>query len=174
MKTLLLSAAALFAAIGVCRSEPPPDQLVKTLMVIIREHCPDATITTNDIFTAKHGTMMFTLHGGLMTGEISPKTYQEEGPNFKGFLLTVGVEKGRYGGQAVVPQELRRPYFSTYISAPATEDGKNHYWIRFSYGGLLDPKLKQAIFAALPGGKFQQVMDANQPIAPQPPSNATH
>ena len=90
-----------------------------------------------------------------MTGEFSPKTYQQEGPNFRGFLLTVTVQKGRYEGQAVVPQELHGPYFPTYISAPMTEDGKNHYWITFSYGGRLDPKLKQAIFAALPGGKFQ-------------------
>ncbi len=86
-----------------------------------------------------------------MTGEISSETQQREGPNFQGFLLTVNVEKGRYEGQAVIPQELRGPYFPTFIDGPATEDGKNHYWITFSYGGRLDPKLKQAVFAALPG-----------------------
>lgn len=163
MKTLLLVAAFLSGLGSLCWSEPPPDELVKKLTAVIREHCPDAAIeTTNDVFTAKHGTMMFTLHGGSMTGEFSPKTYQREGPNFGGFLLTVTVEKGRYAGQARVPQELHGPYFPTYINAPTTPDGKDHYWITFSYGSRLDPKLKQAIFAALPGGKFQQDTGANR------------
>ena len=163
MKTLLLIATLLSSFLTPCWGEPPPDELVKKLTAVIREHCPDAAIeTTNGVFVAKHGTMMFTLHGGSKTGEFSPKTHEREGPNFKGFRLTVTVEKGRYGGAAVVPQELQGPYFPTYISAPGTEDGENHYWIMFSYGSRLDPKLKQAIFAALPGQEFNQDTGANR------------
>ncbi len=153
MKITLLSAAVLIATFGASGGETPPDDLVETLRVIILEHCPAATIATDELYTAKNGTMMFTLHGAAMTGEVSPKTHQTEGPNFKGFLLKIGVEQGHYNGQAVVPQVSQGPYFPTYIDCPATTDGKDHYWINFSYGSGLDPKLKQAILAALPGGK---------------------
>jgi hypothetical protein len=57
---------------------------------------------------------------------------------------------GPYAGQAMVPQELHGPYYPTFINAPPTEDGGNHYWISFSYGSRLGPGLKQAIFDALP------------------------
>jgi len=157
MKTLLLIAALLIGVESLRGSDTPPLHLVKNLTAVIREHCPYAVIeTTNGVFSAKHGTMVFTEHGHTMTGEFSQRTHQREGPNFKGFLLTITVKQGAYGGQAVVPQELRGPYFPTYINAPATEDGMDHYWISFSYGSRLDPALKQAIFAALPGAKFQQ------------------
>jgi hypothetical protein len=105
---------------------------------------------TDKEFTAKYGTMMFTLHNRSMSGEIFPKTHQEEGPNFKGFILRVSMEEGAYNGQGAVPQELRGPYYPTFIDGPLTNDGNNHYWIRFSYGSQLDPKLKQAIFEAIP------------------------
>jgi len=156
MKTLLLIAAFLAGLESLRASETPPARLVTKLTAVIQEHCPDAAIvTTNGVFTAKHGTMMFTEHGRSMTGEFSERTHQREGPNFKGFLLTITVRLGDYEGQAVVPQELHGPYFPTYINAPVTQDGKNHYWVTFSYGNQLDPKLKQAVFDALPGAKFQ-------------------
>ena len=66
----------------------------------------------------------------------------------------MGVENGPYQGQPVIPQELHGPYYPTFIDGPPTGDGTNHYWITFSNGSGLDPKLKQAIFDALPGGKF--------------------
>jgi hypothetical protein len=135
-----------------CLAEPPPEPLVKKLTDIIRSHCADAEIgVTNDVFRAKYGTMMFTLHTRQKTGEVSTNTYREEGPNFKGFLLTVTLEKGGYQGAAVVPQELHGPYFPTFLNAPRAEDGQHHYLIHFAYGSRLDPKLKAAILEALPG-----------------------
>lgn len=163
MMRLILSVALLVATGAASSKDAPPDELVKKLTGVIREYCPDASIlVTNGLFRATYGTMMFTLHGRQKDGEILTETHQQEGPNFKGFLLGVSVEKGPYGGQAVVPQELHGPYFASFIDGPATEDGKNHYWIVFSYGSRLDPRLKQAIFAALPRRKFQQSDGANR------------
>ncbi|HEX3890055.1 MAG TPA: hypothetical protein VHX90_04305 [Verrucomicrobiae bacterium] len=157
MKLSILSVCILMAGL-ICKAEPPPDAVVQKLTTVIHEQCPDAIIdTTNGLYIAKYGTMMFTLHSVGINGEISSKTYQAAGPNFKGFILIIGIEKGPYQGQAVIPQELKGPYFPTFIDAPLTEDGKNHYWITFSYGGRLDPKLKEAIFKALakqPGNKW--------------------
>ena len=151
LKSLLISTFVFAATMLRCLAEPPPDALVEKLTAIIRKHCPDAKFeVTNGLFTAKYGTMWFELYVRQMTGEILPKTRQEEGPNFKGFVLKIGVEKGPYAGQPVIPQELQGPYYPTFIDGPPTEEGSNHYWIRFSYGSRFDPKLKQAIFDALP------------------------
>lgn len=108
MRTSILTVLVLFAIASVARSEPPSDELVKRLTAVIRQHCPDAQFKVEkNTFTAKHGTMTYTVHGSFMTGEISPKTYQEEGPNFKGFLLTVTLEQGHRVNQAVTPQTMR-------------------------------------------------------------------
>ena len=139
-------------------SELPPDKMIKTLTAVIRAYCPEAAIETgNNLFTAKYGTMMFTLHGKSMTGEITATTHQEEGPNFKGFVLMVSMEKGPYTGQAVIPHVLHGPYYPTFIDGPPTKDGTNHYRIVFSYGSRLDPKLKQAIFDALPKSRTRRI-----------------
>ncbi len=58
-----------------------PDSLTQKLSAAIREHCPNALIAVSESeFTAKHGTMMFTVHRKSKTGEVYPGTYQEEGP----------------------------------------------------------------------------------------------
>ena len=157
MKLKFFPILVLVATVLTCKSELPPDKLVQKLTAVIREACPDAMIqVTNNLFTAKYGTMLFTLHGHKMTGEMLPQTRQEEGPNFKGFVLTVRTESGRYEGQSWIPQELHGPYFKTFIDGPPTDDGKDHYWITFSYGSRLDPKLKQAILNALPKARLKQ------------------
>lgn len=133
---------------------PPSKELVQKMTEAIRTHCPDATIeVTKREFIAKHGTMIFTVHGGTLNGVFQRKTHEQEGPNSKGFLLEVSLEDGQYGGQAGVPQTLREPYWQRFIDAPSTDDGKKHYRINFSYGSSLDPKLKQAIFDAIPKSK---------------------
>jgi hypothetical protein len=111
--------------------------------------------------------MMFTLHSVSMTGEVSPNTYQWEGPNYKGFILRVSLQDGEYRDQAAVPQTSHGPYFATFIDGPATDDGKKHYWVSFSYGGDLDPALKKAIFETIPKATFPQrrAGDAGKPQA---------
>ena len=136
------------------RMTPPSKELVKKLTETIRKHCPDAKFeVTTESFIAKHGTMMFTVHGHSMGGEVDEKTHQQEGPNFKGFLLKVSLEDGLYAGQAGAPQTLREPYWQRFFDVPSTDDGKQYHRINFSYGSSLDPKLKQAIFDAIPKTK---------------------
>ena len=155
MKTLTIAMLAFSATASVAQSEPPPDELVKRLTAVVRKECPDAQFEVDgNTFTAKRGTMMFTLHGRSMGGEIRSKTYQEEGPNYKGFMLKVSLQPGHAVTQAVTPQTLRGPYFPTYIDDPPTPDGENHYWVAFSYGSRLDKKLKTAILDAISRPNF--------------------
>src|SRR5439155_23836766 len=117
-----------------------------------RTHCPDAKIeVTKQEFVAKVDTMMFTLHRRGKAGEVFPDTYQEEGPNWKGFILRVTLREGTYGGAAAVPQILQEPYFATYIDAKAVKkNDAKHYFVRFSYGSRLDQDLKKAISETIP------------------------
>jgi hypothetical protein len=155
MKTLIMVVALVSAIASVGRPEPPPDELVNRLTAVIRKECPDAEFEVADnTFTAKHGTMMFTLHNKSMTGAISSRTHQKEGPNYKGFILKVTLEQGRRVNQVVTSQTLRGPYFPTYIDDPPTPDGKNQYWVTFSYGSRLDKKLKTAIEEAISRTNF--------------------
>ena len=165
MKSLLISILALAVATLPCKAERPPDALVNKLTAVIREHCPNATVeVTEEAFRAKYQTMLFTVHDIQMTGNILPKPRQVEGPNYEGFLLDIRMQKGPYNGQLVVPQVIHEPYWSTFFDGPSSEDGQNCYWINFSYGGGLDPKLKQAIMDALPKKRFP-------PPAPSPGRN---
>jgi hypothetical protein len=157
-KTLLLSLLALNVAGASGRAaEPLSADLIKQLSNAIMEHCPEAEIAISEsgVFTAKHGTMMYTLHSTSKTGEVYPQTYQKEGPNFKGFILTVSLQDGRYEGAAVVPQTLQGPYFPTLIDAPGTGNGQKHYRITFSYGSRLDAQMKSAILDHIPKTKFR-------------------
>lgn len=155
MKILTFAVLTFAATASVGRSEPPPDELVNRLTAVICKECPDAEFEVADnAFTAKHGTMMFTLHGRSMGGAIRSKTHQEEGPNYKGFMLKVTLQQGREVHQAVTPQTLRGPYWKTYIDDPPTPDGENHYWAAFSYGSRLDQKLKTAIEEAISPTNF--------------------
>ena len=120
MHRTILASIAVLVTVHAATAEAPPDELVQKLTQAIRKHCPDATIeVSKQAFVAKFGTMTFTLHGRSKTGEVSPKTHQEEGPNYKGFMLHIALHDGRYQGAAVVPQTLQGPYFPTFIDAPA-------------------------------------------------------
>lgn len=143
---LLLGFLHSFAHAG-----PPPDEVMDRLTAAIREHSPDAKIEAAERgFTAKAGTMIFTLHRRSKTGEVFAQTDQREGPNFRGFMLSVSLLDGPYQGAAATPQTLKEPYFSTFLDARPAEGGRKHYWITFSYGGRLDERLKTAILEALP------------------------
>jgi hypothetical protein len=144
----------LFIA-GGSMAAPPPDDMIKKLTQTIKKLCPESTIeVTKDAFTAKHGTIVYTLHSRSKTGEVYPQTYQQEGPNFKGFMLNVSLQEGQYGGAAAVPQILQGPYFPTFLDAVPVEEGKKHYMVHFSYGSRLDPELMKAIYNVIPKTKL--------------------
>ncbi len=155
MGRTILSTIVLLVGAGILFAGPPPDEMVQKLTKTIHKHCPQAKFeVTGQEFIARVGTMMFTIHGRSKTGEVDARTFQGEGPNFKGFILRVSLHDGKYEGAAVVPQILQGPYFPTFVDAPSVTKGKKHYEIRFSYGSRLDPGLKKAIFEVLPKTSF--------------------
>ena len=155
MKKSILAICGVFT-VWVAHAEPPSSNLVAKLAAAITNLCPKAEIKVDEYgFSAKHDTMTYTLHSRSKTGQVYPQTYQQEGPAYRGFILSVSLNDGTYEGAACVPQTLQGPYYPTFIDAPSTEDGKKHYQVHFSYGARLDPELKKAIFEATPKTTFQ-------------------
>ena len=125
--------------------------LFERVSKVVQRYYSDAEIAQDDgKLTAKHGTMVFTVHRHWKTGEIRKETDEVEGPNFRGFVLRISVRDGKYEGQAMVPQTLREPYWQTYIDRPPTEDGKGYYVIDFSYGSRLSRAFMSDLFEILP------------------------
>ena len=151
----ILVAASFLASFPALAAPAGHSVLAERIANLVRKHYPDAAITQdNGKLTAKHGTMTFTIHRHWKTGEILEKTDQVEGPNFRGFMITISIENGKYEGQAVIPQTLNERYWVTYIDRPPTEDGKGHYVINFSYGSRLNRDFMKAVFEALPKSRM--------------------
>jgi hypothetical protein len=146
-----------FLMVSSVQAEPPSTNLIRKLTSVITILCPEAEITVDKYaFSAKHDTMLYTIHSRSKTGEVYPQTSEREGPAFRGFMLRVSLNDGKYGGAACVPQTLHGPYYPTLIDAPSTDGGKKHYQVHFSYGGRLDSQLKKAILETIPRTRFQQ------------------
>jgi len=140
---LCLLAATVFPAEK--RKVPTPGELIERLTAVVRKHCPEAEVTNKDgTFVAEHGTMVFTVHRHYKTGEYLKTIDQEEGPNYRGFILKVEAREEPYRGGAAVPQDYRETYWRTYFDhAPGVS-------VWFSYGSRVDRKLKAAVLAAMP------------------------
>ena len=131
---------------------PALQKLDQTLTPIIQKHFPDAQFNrTTTQYMARHGTMEFHVHARSKTGEVYSKVHKEEGPNHLGFLLRIQTVPDSNPTAAAVPQELREPYWTTFIDkASLTGDAKAYFLISFSYGSRLDPAFQEAIRTALP------------------------
>ena len=133
------------------------ETLPARLEAVVRRHCPAAVVVSEGGgLTARHATMRFTVHPRLMTGEYAPETQRCEGPNDRGFLLSVQREVGHPVRQADLPQELQGPYFATFLHDIPTEDGRGCYCISFAYGSRVDARLKADLLRCLgfPPGKI--------------------
>jgi len=151
IRTALLGVACLAACSRLLAGPAGQTQVADRIRMLVRKHFPDAVVAQdNGEFTAKHGTMVFTIHRHTMTGEVLKETDEVEGPNYKGFMISISVRDGEYNGQAAVPQTMNERYWLTFIDGPPTEDGKGHYVISFSYGSRLNRDFMKAVFEALP------------------------
>ncbi len=170
-------AAAIEPAPPAARATPPikkvaqaqrPDLTARVLQ-IIQTHCPKAEtkLDGDGNLVAKHGTMVFTVHSRGMGGEVYERTLQMEGPNFRGFLISIDRREGvGRGYQSMAPLTSRHPYWDTYHDRPATEDGKDHYFVLFSYGSRLDGKFKAALLDAIRSTVPNKALPLVTPLEP--------
>jgi hypothetical protein len=60
-------------------------------------------------------------------------------------MVHVTVGDGRYAGAAEIPQDLRGPYWTTFVNAYPIAKGKQHLHVSISYGSRTDQKVIKQI-----------------------------
>jgi len=111
-----------------------------------------------DVYTFSHATRPFMIHGHSMTGQFSETASEVIGPSYTGFILRLDYHKEDQTYQAVLPQTLSEPYWTTYIERYEIGSAKEHYFIAFSYGARLKKDFKDEI--------LELINKRNKPIGP--------
>ncbi len=97
----------------------------------------------------KYRTRKFMVHRTTKIGKHSEKAIEVEGPSYQGFLLKIHLQNAGTVNQAVVPQTIRRPYWTMDLDVTlirATD--KQLYWA-LSYGSRVNKDLLKQIRHAI-------------------------
>ncbi len=164
----------LIAAVAIASRTANADEWQTKLQSVIRKFDTNAVVTVeNGAYVYRYHTQTFRIHTIQKTGAISETAHDEEGPNVDGIFLNVSLQDGPYRGAAVIPQDLHRPYWTTFINAYPVADGK-HLWLSLSYGSRADKKLMEAVKTCfgpiLPSdpGSINQKIEKAQPEVTDP------
>lgn len=122
------------------------DEVLDDLLADVR-----VTVTGNSL-TYAYQTQKFMVHSIGKDGSIYKKAHEEQGPGYRGFLITLTQQKGTYRGAADIPQDLKRPYWTTYVNAYPTNANSEHIHLNLSYGSGTDRKLLEKIKACISTG----------------------
>ena len=150
-RTSLRSAIIALAALAAATAGADPDgddhpaaldRLAVRLKAVLARACPGATVGFEDGgLVARHQTQVFQVHGMMRYGEFDAKPHAERGPNYRGFQLKLNLHDGPVVSAAVIPQDLRRRYWTTFIDAAILPGTGQHARINLDYGARTDPKL---------------------------------
>lgn len=112
---------------------PALKRFYSELQTVFRRHYPNVTShLLKDKIHFEQDTRVFIMHESLMTGEWQDP-FEERGPKPGGILCEIRLEKGRYEGQAVVPQTFDKRYFKVLLMAPYSPKHDTHLWVNISY-----------------------------------------
>ena len=90
-------------------------------------------------------TRKFMVHSGGKTGKPPKEVREVVGPDADGCRIKVYLQEGRYAGAAAIPQNLRRPHWTTFINAYPVAGGRQHLFLSFSSGARTDPELLEKV-----------------------------
>lgn len=119
---------------------------------VCEQSCPSAKVTygaDEPTILVEYRTRDFQVYAVSKDGKIAESLHPERGPTHDGFLLQVALQPGKYQGAAVIPQDMRRPYWTTYVNAVSLPDKDEHLHIQLSYGSRTDRELLQQLKAAI-------------------------
>lgn len=118
------------------------DGLATRLHDLLRKSCPGASVGFEEgDLVARDQTQVFQVHGMVRYGEFDAKPHAERGPNYRGFQLRLNLHDGPVVSATVIPQDLRRTYWTTFVDAAILPGTERYAWINLDYGSRTDPKL---------------------------------
>lgn len=109
----------------------------------------DSKLIVNDSkgFAIHYKTREFMVHNVNIVGQISEKAKKVTGPSYQGMIFRVNMLRQNAVIQAVTPQSLRKPYWTSYINHLNFEGYSLFYAIE--YGSRSDRKLIHTITTKL-------------------------
>ena len=114
-------------------------QVAERLSRIAEQMKPVALVAENGRnVTLSYNTRTFMVHSSDKLGRRSDKAHEETGPRYDGLMVHITVGDGRYAGAARIPQNLRRPYWITFVNAYPIAKGKQHLHVNISFGNRTD------------------------------------
>ena len=148
MKTLITAIIILhsFSSIMANENEKLLKNLFDKTIQITKHYYPNAKIERDKTeLKISLNTQKFIIHRIGKIGEIREETYEQIGPNYNGFILSIALVPGIYQGSLVPNQELQRPYWNTYFTAVHTLDQKNYFYLSHSYGNRIKKEFRDKI-----------------------------
>jgi hypothetical protein len=94
-------------------------------------------------------TRSFTVHTSDKLGRRSKKALEMVGPSRDGLMVRVSLVDKRYAGAAEIPQEMRQPYWTSYVNAYPVLRGRQHLYLFMTYGRRTDRAVVNRIEALL-------------------------
>lgn len=160
----------LIAAVAIASRTASADEWQTKLQSVIRQYDTNAVVSIeNGTYVYRYHTQTFKIHTINKTGGVSETAHDEEGPNVDGIFMKFTLQNGPYQGAAEIPQDLKRPYWTTFINAYPVATGK-HLWLGLSYGSRANKRLLEAIKTCFgpilppePGAVNQKIEKAQPP-----------
>jgi len=121
----------------------------------------------------KYRTRKFMIHNGSMIGKYSEKAHEEEGPGYKGFMLTINLQKAGAANQACIPQTIRGPYWRTDLNITVIKGSDKQLYWGLSYGNCVDSKLLEKTRTAVNALGRKEQADSTVPVKPAPKAPST-
>ena len=145
MLTLVVAGSVIMSVSHAEPAQPEVEKVYGKLQKVLKEYGIRRWTQANYNLRVTHKTNKFMVHTVHKTGFISPKPVEVEGPNYDGLIIEARVGIGQYAGSAEIPQDWKRPYWTTFINAYSINEGKSHLSISISYGSRTDKQMIEKI-----------------------------
>ncbi|PCJ56313.1 MAG: hypothetical protein COA79_19280 [Planctomycetota bacterium] len=141
MKTKLISTIILFILITISSQTLRADtnemvlKLTESLEPYLKKAWPKGSLAhkPNSLHFA-FNTMEYMIHNIIKKGIISEKAHKEIGPKHNGIIIVISLRNGKYEGTAELPQDIRRPYWTTRLFKVDLKNKKGFAKVNISYG----------------------------------------
>ncbi len=146
MRYILAVLISAMFALQASAKDSPLSQVAENLSKIAEDMEPAASVLHDGrTVSLSFNTRTFMVHSSDKLGRRSKEAHQTVGPRYDGLIVQVTMQDGRYFGAAVIPQNLRRPYWTTFVNAYPIAKGKQHLHVNISYGNRTDHQLIKQI-----------------------------